>query len=197
MNTPPYLMRERERERERKGKWNIMYESISNEKWRKVKWISSMSSGNSRARSQIFIALLLCTKLFITNNFVKGDFHISFTLRSNYYKLSMCQYGPKHGTLLVYLIDFHYFHPILQVLFIEKDNLYTIYNVTILFSSFDWMIQINFCCRFHILCCQAGKVLAWVSQQFSFGQYFLAGYCLSLQTWQRYCMNIKPNCAWI
>ena len=101
MNTPPYLMRERERERERKGKWNIMYEPISNEKWRKVKWISSMSSGNSRARSQIFIALLLCTKLFITSNFVKGDFHISFTLHSNYYKLSMCQYGPKHGTLLV------------------------------------------------------------------------------------------------
>ena len=33
MNTPPYLMkkRERERERERKGKWNIMYEPISNE----------------------------------------------------------------------------------------------------------------------------------------------------------------------
>ena len=30
MNTPPYLMRERERERE-KGKWNIMYEPISNE----------------------------------------------------------------------------------------------------------------------------------------------------------------------
>ena len=90
-----------------------------------------MSNGNSQARSQIFITLLLCTKLFITNNFVKGDFHISFTLRSNYYKLSMCLYGPKHGTLLVYLIDFHYFHPILQVLFIEKDNLYTI-NVTIL-----------------------------------------------------------------
>ena len=59
-----------------------------------------MSNGNSRARSQIFITLLLCTKLFITNNFVKGDFHISFTLRSNYYKLSMCQYEPKHGKLL-------------------------------------------------------------------------------------------------
>ena len=32
MNTPPYLMREREREREREGKWNIMYEPISNDK---------------------------------------------------------------------------------------------------------------------------------------------------------------------
>ena len=46
------------------------------------------------------------------------------------------------------------------------------------------------------MCGQAGKVLPQNSHQFSFGQYFLAGYCFSLQTWQRYCMNIKPNCAW-